>query len=221
MTWFGKTDSKKLQMVAENEALAGRDQKMTIPPEHYVLHTPMEEPMPENCQKAIFGMGCFWGAEKLFWTIPGVYTTMVGYGAGYTPNPSYDEVCSGKTGHNEVVKVVFEPQQLSFKELLVVFWENHNPTQGMRQGNDIGTQYRSGIYPTSAEQEALARASMATYQKALDANGLGSVTTEILSNIDFYYAEPYHQQYLAKNPGGYCPNHGCETTGLPRLKTKA
>jgi peptide-methionine (S)-S-oxide reductase len=186
------------------EALPGRPDKMGIAEPHYVSGHSIVPPYPRNTQLAVFGMGCFWGAERKFWTQPGVWTTAVGYAAGFTPNPTYREVCSGATGHNEVVLVVFEPGRISYRELLSIFWESHNPTQGMRQGNDVGTQYRSGIYCTSPEQLATAHESKTAYQRELTSAGYGAITTEILEAPEFYYAEDYHQQYLAKNPNGYC-----------------
>ena len=185
-------------------ALPGRDTPMPVPERHFVLDTPLRPPFPDATEQAIFGLGCFWGAEKLFWEQAGVFTTAVGYAAGYTPNPTYAEVCSAQTGHNEVVLVVFRPEERSYEDLLKLFWEGHDPTQGMRQGNDVGTQYRSGIYTTSDEQRAAAERSKERYEEALRAAGRGEVTTEILPAPEFYYAEDYHQQYLAKNPGGYC-----------------
>lgn len=186
------------------QALPGRREKMQVPSLHTVLGNPLEPSFPEGVEQVIFGLGCFWGAERKFWQQQGVYTTAVGYCGGYTPNPSYEEVCSGMTGHNEVVLVAFDPQKVSFSQLLTLFWESHNPTQGMRQGNDVGTQYRSGIYCSTAEQQQTAEASLAVYQQALANEGLPAVTTEIVAAGEFYYAEPYHQQYLDKNPGGYC-----------------
>ena len=177
---------------------------MPVPAAHYVNGHPLEPPFPDGLATAVFGMGCFWGAEKTFWQLPGVYTTAVGYAAGLTPNPTYREVCSGMTGHNEAVLVVYDPNAVRYDDLLKVFWENHDPTQGMRQGNDVGTQYRSGIYWYTPEQQRAAEASRAAYQKGLTAAGHGAITTEILPAPKFYYAEDYHQQYLAKNPGGYC-----------------
>jgi len=177
---------------------------MPVPAAHYVNGHPIAAPFPSNTQAAIFGMGCFWGAERKFWTLPGVWTTAVGYAAGLTPNPTYREVCSGATGHNEVVLVVFEPAVISYGQLLAIFWESHNPTQGMRQGNDVGTQYRSGIYCTSAAQLEAARESEVAYDRELKSAGYGPITTEISESPEFYYAEDYHQQYLAKNPNGYC-----------------
>jgi len=195
---------RKLVMPAPEQALPGRSEKMPVTHPHMVLGTSMQEPFPAGLEKIMFGLGCFWGAERRFWQQPGIYTTAVGYAAGYTPNPTYEEVCSAMTGHNEVVLVVFDPQQTSLQKLLKVFWESHNPTQGMRQGNDHGTQYRSGIYTYSDEQRNLAEQTKVTYQQALSAQGLDEITTEILPAGEFYYAEPYHQQYLAKNPNGYC-----------------
>lgn len=195
---------KSLQMPSPEQALPGRDTPMPVPQAHYVNGHPLTPPFPEGLQQVIFGMGCFWGAERKFWQLDGVYTTAVGYAAGYTPNPTYREVCTGRTGHNEVVLVVFDPAQVSFKALLKVFWESHDPTQGMRQGNDTGTQYRSGIYTFSDEHRKLAEDSRRAYQALLDENGRGTITTEILDAPEFYYAEDYHQQYLAKNPNGYC-----------------
>ncbi|MDJ0736386.1 MAG: peptide-methionine (S)-S-oxide reductase MsrA [Nostocaceae cyanobacterium] len=195
---------KKLTLPTPEQALPGRAEKMPVPAQHYVNGNPLKPPLSEGMETAMFGMGCFWGAERKFWQLEGVYTTAVGYAAGITPNPSYKEVCSGMTGHNEVVYVVFDPKVISYSQLLQVFWENHDPTQGMRQGNDVGTQYRSGIYVYSQEQKKLAEASQNIYQEALNAAGYGKITTEILDAPEFYYAEDYHQQYLAKNPGGYC-----------------
>ena len=203
---------KKHLMPTADTALPGRDDAMPVPETHFVNGQPLKGPFPDHLEQAMFGMGCFWGVERLFWQLPGVYTTAVGYAAGFTPNPTYQEVCTGKTGHNEVVLVVFDPDQISYQELLNTFWEGHNPTQGMRQGNDMGTQYRSGIYTYGDEQAELARASMAPYQSALAAAGYGEITTEILPAPTFYYAEDYHQQYLAKNPGGYCGLGGTGVT---------
>jgi peptide-methionine (S)-S-oxide reductase len=192
-------------MPSPDEALPGRAERMPVPSSHYVLGTPLEPPFPDGMQQAVFGMGCFWGAERMFWELDGVYTTAVGYAAGYTPNPTYEEVCSAKTGHNEVVLVVFDPAQVSYEDLLRVFWEGHDPSQGMRQGNDVGTQYRSGVYTFSEEQREAAEASRVNFGEALRAAGHGAeITTEIQPAGDFFYAEDYHQQYLAKNPGGYC-----------------
>ncbi|MCY0993826.1 peptide-methionine (S)-S-oxide reductase MsrA [Nannocystis sp. ILAH1] len=202
MSWFASSD--KLRMPRPQEALPGRDTPMSVAAQHAVLGGPMSPPFPAGAEIAIFGMGCFWGAEKKFWQVPGVISTQVGYAAGYTPNPTYREVCSGRTGHNEVVQVVFDPSRVRFEELLRVFWENHDPTQGMRQGNDVGTQYRSGIYYTSEAQKQAAEASRDAYQKRLLDAAFGEITTEVLPAPTFYYAEDYHQQYLEKNPGGYC-----------------
>jgi peptide-methionine (S)-S-oxide reductase len=195
---------KKLRMPTAAEALTGRDEKMPVPPKHHVLDAPIAGPYPAGTATAMFGLGCFWGAEKKFWQLPGVYTTAVGYAAGVTPNPTYREVCSGMTGHTEAVLVVFDPKKISYDTLLKTFWESHNPTQGMRQGNDEGTQYRSAIYATTPAQREAAEASRDEYQRALAKGGHGRITTEIAAEPPFYYAEDYHQQYLAKNPGGYC-----------------
>lgn len=195
---------KKSAMPTPSEALPGRAESMPVPSRHYVNGNPLKPPYPAGLETAMFGMGCFWGAERKFWQQNGVFTTAVGYAAGLTPNPTYEEVCSGMTGHNEVVYVVFDPKVISYEALLKVFWESHNPTQGMRQGNDAGTQYRSGIYVYSEEQKKLAEASRDAYQQALNAAGYGAITTEIIDAPEFYYAEGYHQQYLAKNPNGYC-----------------
>jgi peptide-methionine (S)-S-oxide reductase len=195
---------KKALMPSSEQALQGRASKMSVTNRHFVNGHPLQAPFPEHLSLAMFGMGCFWGAEKRFWQLPGIYSTAVGYAAGYTPNPSYQEVCTGQTGHNEVVLVVYDPAQISYEQLLQVFWESHNPTQGMRQGNDIGTQYRSGIYTFTPEQQAAAEQSLGQYQQALKQAGYPAVTTEILPAPEFYYAEDYHQQYLAKNPDGYC-----------------
>ena len=205
--------SKKTVMVDPAEALRGRtDQTMPVPAAHYVNGNPLQGPWPEGYQTAVFGLGCFWGAERKFWQTPGVFSTAVGYAGGYTPNPTYEETCSALTGHTEVVLVAFDPAQVSYETLLRVFWENHDPTQGMRQGNDIGTQYRSAVYATSAEQLDAALASAAVFQERLSAAGYGAITTEIASAGAFYYAEPYHQQYLAKNPNGYCGIGGTGVT---------
>jgi len=184
--------------------LPGRSEEMPVPAEHFVNGRPMKGPFPEGTALAMFGMGCFWGAERRFWEQPGVYVTAVGYAGGLTPNPSYEEVCSGRTGHNEVVLVVYETAKVDYEQLLALFWESHDPTQGMRQGNDIGTQYRSGIYTFSEAQQAQALASQAVFQEKLKASGYSEITTEIIAAPDFYYAEHYHQQYLAKVPNGYC-----------------
>ncbi|MFN8132905.1 MAG: peptide-methionine (S)-S-oxide reductase MsrA [Solirubrobacteraceae bacterium] len=194
----------KTELPAPDQALPGRDTPMPVPARHEVLGTPLQPPFPEDTERAIFGLGCFWGAERAFWTLPGIYTTAVGYAGGFTPNPTYEEVCSARTGHNEVVLVVYRPAEISYEELLAAFWEGHDPTQGMRQGNDVGTQYRSGIYTFGDAQAAAAAASRERYQAALQDRGLGEITTEIVPAPDFYYAEDYHQQYLAKNPNGYC-----------------
>ena len=195
---------KKAEMVATDAALPGRDMAMPVPEKHFTLGTNMVAPWPEGAQVVIVGMGCFWGAERKFWQAEGVYSTQVGYAGGFTPNPSYEEVCSGQTGHNEVVQVVFDPAQISFEEILQIFWENHDPTQGMRQGNDVGTQYRSGIYCLDAGHKAAAEASRDMFQAKLSAAGFDTITTEIVDAPAFYYAEDYHQQYLGKNPNGYC-----------------
>jgi len=196
--------SKKLRMPDASEALPGRPTAMRVGDKHFINGHKLTAPFPDGMQRAIFGLGCFWGAERKFWQTPGVYSTAVGYAAGLTPNPTYEEVCSGLTGHNEVVLVVYDPKQISYDQLLQVFWESHDPTQGMRQGNDAGTQYRSGIYAFDAAQKAAAEASRAAYGKRLAAAGYGAITTEILDAPAFYYAEDYHQQYLGKNPNGYC-----------------
>jgi peptide-methionine (S)-S-oxide reductase len=196
--------ASKNQLPGADSALPGRDQAMPVPAAHFVNGNPLRGPFPAHLRRAIFGMGCFWGVERKFWQQEGVFSTAAGYAAGITPNPSYQEVCTGKTGHNEVVLVVFDPAVISYEALLKLFWEGHDPTQGMRQGNDRGTQYRSGIYVFDEQQERLAQASKAVFQQALDKAGLGAITTEILPAPEFYYAEEYHQQYLAKNPGGYC-----------------
>ncbi len=196
--------SRKTQMVQPDRALPGRDEPMPVPARHEVLGTPLMPPFPEGLQCAVFGMGCFWGAERVFWQADGVYTTAAGYAGGFTPNPSYEEVCSASTGHAEVVLAVFDPNVTSYEAMLQLFWENHDPTQGMRQGNDVGTQYRSAIYVADAAQRDAAEASKAMYQERLSAAGHGEITTEIADAGPFYYAEDYHQQYLAKNPNGYC-----------------
>ena len=194
----------KTRMIEPDRALPGREASMRVPGEHAVLGNPMTPPFPEGFEQAIFGMGCFWGAERLFWQAPGVWTTAVGYAAGITPNPTYEEVCSGSTGHTEAVLAVFDPKATSYEELLRIFWEGHNPTQGMRQGNDVGTQYRSAILWTDERQQAVAAASREAYQAVLGEAHKGEITTEIAQSGSFFYAETYHQQYLAKNPGGYC-----------------
>lgn len=202
------------EMISKEQALPGRSETILLPTKHFVNHNDLIAPYPENFQQAMFGLGCFWGAERKFWETEGVYITLVGYSAGYTPNPTYQEVCSGMTGHNEVVFVVFDPNRVKYESLLKVFWESHNPTQGMRQGNDRGTQYRSGIYTFSTEQKEQALKSREQYQTALTAKGLSKITTEIIDASEFYPAEEYHQQYLAKNPDGYC---GLGGTGIPFL----
>jgi peptide-methionine (S)-S-oxide reductase len=211
MFMFGK----KTSMPAPDECLPGRAEEMPVPEKHFVLGTPLKPPFPSGMETALFGMGCFWGAERRFWQLDGVFSTAVGYAAGYTPNPTYQEVCTGMTGHNEVVLVVFDPDEISFRSLLKAFWEGHDPTQGMRQGNDSGTQYRSGIYCSNTEQLQLAQETQGLFQTALNKAGFGTVTTEIMHAPEFYYAEDYHQQYLAKNPQGYCGlgGTGCE---MPR-----
>jgi len=194
----------KSRMPDSEKALPGRQEKMPVPGAHYVSGHSLEPPYPEGMEIAMFGLGCFWGAERVFWQPEGVYTTAVGYAGGYTPNATYEEVCSGKTGHNEVVRVVFDPKVVQYEVLLKLFWESHDPTQGMRQGNDVGTQYRSGIYIYSSDQKEAAAASRHGYQEELAKAGYGEITTEILDAPEFYFAEDYHQQYLAKNPWGYC-----------------
>ncbi|HST25470.1 MAG TPA: peptide-methionine (S)-S-oxide reductase MsrA [Gaiellaceae bacterium] len=201
MSWLFRD---KTAMVEPADALSGREQTMPVPDRHDVLGTPLGPPFPDGFETAIVGMGCFWGAERVFWQAPGVYTTAVGYAGGYTPNPTYEETCSGRTGHAEVVLVVFDPAKISYDEILRLFWENHDPTQGSRQGNDVGTQYRSLILATTPAQREAAERSRAMFQQALTAAGHGTITTEIADGDEFFYAEPYHQQYLAKNPGGYC-----------------
>jgi peptide-methionine (S)-S-oxide reductase len=199
-----ETLRRKATMVAREDALPGRDTPLRVDPTHAVLGTSIVPPYPAGTEELIVGLGCFWGAERLFWKLPGVHTTAVGYAGGYTPNPTYEEVCSGRTGHTEVVKVVFDPAKISREDVLKAFWEGHDPTQGNRQGNDVGTQYRSAVFTSNAEQAAAVAATAAQYGKALADRGLGEITTEIGAAGDFYYAETYHQQYLAKNPGGYC-----------------
>jgi peptide-methionine (S)-S-oxide reductase len=194
----------KSKMVSAEQALKGREQEMPVPERHAVLGTPLRPPYPDGIETAIFGMGCFWGAEKIFWQLPGVYTTAVGYAGGMTPNPTYQEVCSGSTGHTEAVLVAFDPTKISYEELLRHFWEGHDPTQAMRQGNDVGTQYRSAVYWTDEKQRETAEASRAAYQQMLTQAGHGQITTEIAKAGPFYYAEDYHQQYLQKEPAGYC-----------------
>jgi len=196
--------NKKSLLPLESEALKGRDEAVEVPAEHFVKGTPLKAPFPEGLEEAIFGMGCFWGVERRFWELEGVYTTAVGYSGGFTKNPTYKEVCTGMTGHNEVVLVVYDPSIISYENLLTTFWEDHDPTQGMRQGNDVGTQYRSGIYFLNNSEEEVILKTQALYQSQLDNNGLGGITTEVKNAGPFYYAEHYHQQYLAKNPDGYC-----------------
>ncbi|MFI4889754.1 MAG: peptide-methionine (S)-S-oxide reductase MsrA [Steroidobacterales bacterium] len=203
---------KSAVMPTAEQALPGRSAPMNVPERHFVNGNRIAPPFPQGTALALFGLGCFWGAERKFWTVPGVYSTAVGYAAGFTPNPTYEEVCTGMTGHNEVVRVVFEPATVSYTELLRVFWESHDPTQGMRQGGDIGTQYRSGIYVAGEDQRRLATESRDVYARALSRAGRGAITTEIIDAPPFYYAEDYHQQYLAKNPNGYCGIGGC---GVP------
>jgi peptide-methionine (S)-S-oxide reductase len=199
---------QKVTMVTPEDALAGRDTRsFSVPSTHYVLGTPLEAPYPDGLEVAYFALGCFWGAEQIFWQLDGVFSTAVGYQGGLSPNPSYEEVCSARTGHAEVVKVIYDPKKISYDELLRVFWESHDPTQGMRQGNDAGTQYRSAIYPTTEAQQKAAEASREDYQPWLTKAGYGEITSEIAPATEFYYAEDYHQQYLAKNPSGYCPVH--------------
>jgi peptide-methionine (S)-S-oxide reductase len=209
---FASLTGQKARMITAAEALPGRTTPMPVPEAHFVNGRPLVPPYPDGLEVAEFGLGCFWGAERRFWQAPGVWVTAVGYSGGFTPNPDYKEVCSGGTGHTEVVRVVFDPRELPYTELLRIFWESHDPTQGMRQGGDVGTQYRSAIYTTSATQQAQAEASRAAYQQALAAAGRGEITTEIRPAPQFYFAEDYHQQYLAKNPGGYCGLGGC---GVP------
>jgi peptide-methionine (S)-S-oxide reductase len=194
----------KTRMVAPEDALPGRSDPIEVPDRHFVLGTPLKPPFPDNLQTAVVGMGCFWGAERVFWQAKGVYTTAVGYAGGYTPNPTYEETCSGKTGHTEAVLVVFDPEQITYEEILKLFWENHDPTQAMRQGNDVGTQYRSAIYTTDPSQLAAVEATKAAFGERLTASGYGEIATEIAELGEFYYAEDYHQQYLAKVPNGYC-----------------
>jgi peptide-methionine (S)-S-oxide reductase len=208
MLW---TTERKIRMPKPEEALPGRSETMRVPERHFVNGHPLQPPFPDGLETAMFGLGCFWGAERMFWPVDGAYTTAVGYAGGFTPNPTYEEVCTGLTGHNEVVLVVFDPKVVNYERLLKVFWEAHDPTQGMRQGNDVGTQYRSGIYTVGPAQKAAALASREAYQAALRAAAHRAITTEIVDAPPFYYAEGYHQQYLAKNPGGYC---GLGGTGI-------
>ncbi|HUF33914.1 MAG TPA: peptide-methionine (S)-S-oxide reductase MsrA [Acidimicrobiales bacterium] len=207
MSFFRTTPS----MVTPDQALPGRDTPMPVADQHLVLGTPIAPPFPDDLEVAIVAMGCFWGAERLFWELPGVHSTAVGYAGGFTPNPTYQETCSGQTGHAEAVLVVFDPEAVSYEEILKVFWEGHDPTQGMRQGNDVGSQYRSAVYTTTDEQRRVASATRAAYQERLTAAGHGGITTEIAHDQPFFYAEDYHQQYLAKNPAGYC---GLGSTGV-------
>ncbi len=218
---FSKLFSRKPTLPKAEEALPGRDRKMPVPVKHYVNGHSLQPPFPAGLEQAVFGLGCFWGAERKFWQAPGVYTTAVGYAGGITPNPTYEETCSGRTGHMEAVLVVFDPKVISYTGLLKLFWESHDPTQGMRQGNDMGTQYRSAIYTFSPEQRHAAEASKAMYQKMLTAAGHGNITTEIADAGPFYYAEDYHQQYLAKNPGGYCGIGGTGVSCPIGLETAA
>ena len=199
--WMSRTKS---ELPSAEQSLRGRHEEIAVPAKHFVNNHPLKGPFPDGLEQVIFGLGCFWGAERKFWQLPGVYTTAVGYAGGYTPNPSYEEVCSGRTGHTEVVLVVYDPKFVSYETLLKTFWEAHNPTQGMRQGNDVGTQYRSAIYTFSSEQRQMAENSKKNYERALKDNGLPAITTEIADVPTFFYAEQYHQQYLAKNPSGYC-----------------
>ena len=208
MAWFYQ---KQIELPSPEQALQGREMRMPVPEMHFVNGNPLEPPFPDGLEMALFGMGCFWGAERVFWQAPGVYTTAVGYAAGYTPNPTYEEVCSGRTAHNEVVLVAFDPSVTSYDEMLKLFWENHDPTQGMRQGADVGTQYRSGIYCYSPEQSEAAERTRDMFQPVLSGHRYGPITTEIIDAAEFYYAEDYHQQYLAKVPNGYC---GLGGTGL-------
>jgi len=213
--WF--TSSAKMQMPSAEDALPGREQEMQLSGKHFVNGNPIKPPYPDGMKMAMFGLGCFWGAERMFWQTEGVFVTAVGYAAGHTPNPSYEEVCSGRTGHNEVVLVVYDPAKLSYEQLLSVFFEGHDPTQGMRQGNDVGTQYRSGIYVYDDEQRAAAVRMRDAYEAVLQGRRYDGITTEIIDAPDFYYAEEYHQQYLAKNPGGYCGLGGTGVSCPARL----
>ena len=218
---LSKLLSRKQALPTADQALPGRSQKMLVPAKHFVNGNPLQPPFPDGLEQAIFGLGCFWGAERKFWQAPGVFTTAVGYAGGVTPNPTYKETCTGRTGHTEAVVVVFDPKATSYELLLKLFWESHDPTQGMRQGNDVGTQYRSAIYTLSPEQRRLAEASKAAYQKMLTAAGHGTITTEIAEAGPFFYAEEYHQQYLAKNPGGYCGLGGTGVSCPIGLETAA
>jgi peptide-methionine (S)-S-oxide reductase len=215
MFLFGKPTT----MVEREDALPGREEPVPVPGAHHVLGTPLAPPFPDGLEQAIVAMGCFWGAERVFWQAPGVYTTAVGYAGGFTPNPTYEEVCSGRTGHAEAVLVVFDPQQTSYEQILRLFWEGHDPTHGMRQGNDVGTQYRSALYWTSEAQRESAEASRAAFQGELARAGYGEITTELAPAGPFYYAEPYHQQYLSKNPNGYCGLGGTGVACPVGLKT--
>ncbi|GGW40632.1 peptide methionine sulfoxide reductase MsrA [Gemmobacter lanyuensis] len=208
---FGLFNADKMKMVAPQDALPGRPEPLPTAETHFLSGLPLKSPVPEGMAEAMFGMGCFWGVERLFWQQPGIWLTMVGYAGGYTPNPTYKETCTQLTGHNEVVRVIFDPARISYDDLLRLFWENHDPTQGMRQGNDVGSTYRSGIYTYDADQQAAAEASFSAFQAALTRAGRGQITTEILPAPTFYFAEDYHQQYLAKNPDGYC---GLRGTGV-------
>jgi peptide-methionine (S)-S-oxide reductase len=200
---------RKTEMPARQDALPGRATPLQVPDTHFVNGHRIKPPFPAGLEEAVFGLGCFWGAERLFWELPGVYSTAVGYAGGFTPNPTYEEVCSGQTGHTEVVRVIYDPEKIDYEDLLKAFWESHDPTQGMRQGNDVGTQYRSAIYALNADQRRVAEASKRAYQSRLSEAHRGSITTEILDAPQFFYAEDYHQQYLAKNPNGYCGIGGC------------
>jgi peptide-methionine (S)-S-oxide reductase len=204
-------------MPSANDALPGRAAPLAVPETHFVNGHRIRAPFPAGLSEAVFGLGCFWGPERLFWQLPGVYSTAVGYAGGYTPNPTYEEVCSGMTGHTEVVRVVYDPKVISYEALLKIFWESHDPTEGMRQGNDTGTQYRSAIYVMNQAQREEAEESKRVFQTRLKVAGKGDITTEILDAPVFYFAEDYHQQYLAKNPGGYCPNHSCGVSYAPSV----
>ena len=203
---------KKSEMISADAALPGRDSPLPTAKTHHVFGTPLSNDVPDGMEEAMFGMGCFWGVERMFWNLPGVHMTLVGYAGGYTPNPTYDEVCSGRTGHNEIVRVIYDPTVLTYEDLLRTFWEGHNPTQGMRQGNDAGTQYRSGIYTYSDAQMSAAKATETVFAKRLNDAGFGAITTEIVEAPAFYHAEGYHQQYLSKNPSGYCGIGGTGVT---------
>jgi peptide-methionine (S)-S-oxide reductase len=218
---LSKLLSRKFAVPTAEDALPGRSQEIAVPAKHFVNGHPLKGPFPAGLEQAVFGLGCFWGAERKFWQAPGIYTTAVGYAGGSTPNPTYQETCSGLTGHTEAVLVVYDPKVISYDQLLKIFWESHNPTQGMRQGNDAGTQYRSAIYTLTPEQKRAAEASKAAYQKMLTASGHGAITTEIAEAGPFYYAEEYHQQYLAKNPGGYCGLGGTGVSCPIGLETAA